>query len=371
MILAPRFRRRPFGWRHHYPVQGIAPNLHLDRGPGIRRTLEMLDPIPLTVARLQGHFTVELIDAATGLVRRRLEFPNLVTNAALDAIGNGAGLAINNMASFLAVGTGSVAPAFTDTALAAQTGVRTSADGGQADTNGFTAGPPEFYWRRRTREFTEAESNGNLTECGLFSALTGGTMFCRQLFRDAGGTPTTVVKTSSDRLRVTYELRSYPDTTDGSLARTISGSAYTVTVRPVNQQNVGTAAVWSFGGAGTFPWEFAASTLTARAASAAAETNTLRARNIATGRGDFGTTAQPNGANAIAAYTAGTRYRDFTQIWEPAVANYALGIGTIGGMELGGLSSPSHQLVWSPRLPKTSVRRLTLVLRFAWDRFTI
>src|SRR5690606_9804975 len=64
---------------------------------------------------VEGYFTVELIHARTGLVKRRLHFRNLITNAGLDALAGGT--AINDLVNYLAVGTGSSEPSYTDTTL--------------------------------------------------------------------------------------------------------------------------------------------------------------------------------------------------------------------------------------------------------------
>jgi len=57
---------------------------------------------------IEGWFTVELIHARTGLVKRRLRFRNLITNAGLNALGSGT--RIGSLIQYLAVGTGSNEP---------------------------------------------------------------------------------------------------------------------------------------------------------------------------------------------------------------------------------------------------------------------
>src|SRR5690606_35179901 len=132
---------------------------------------------------VEGYFTVELIHARTGLVKRRLHFRNLITDAGLDAMAGGVG--ISSLINYLAVGTGSSEPSYTDTTLNAEV-ARTNNNGGFGDSDAVVgSGDLVEYWRRiRTRVFTQAEANGNLTELGFFSAASGGTMWNRQLFRD-------------------------------------------------------------------------------------------------------------------------------------------------------------------------------------------
>src|SRR5690606_35683965 len=158
---------------------------------------------------VEGHCTVELIHARTGLIKRRLHFRNLITDAGLDALAGGAG--IGGLINYLAVGTGSSWPSYADTSLDAEI-ERTTSNGGFGDSDAMVgSGDLVEYWRRiRTRVFTEDQANGNLAELGFFSSSSGGTMWNRQLFRDELGNPTTITKTNEDQLRVTYEYRIYP-----------------------------------------------------------------------------------------------------------------------------------------------------------------
>src|SRR5690606_975085 len=117
---------------------------------------------------VEGYFTVELIHARTGLVKRRLHFRNLITDAGLDALAGGA--RITDLINYLAVGTGSSEPSYTDTTLNAEV-ARTNSNGGFGDSDARVGdGDLVEYWRRiRTRVFTEAQANANLTELGFFS----------------------------------------------------------------------------------------------------------------------------------------------------------------------------------------------------------
>src|SRR2546430_17063399 len=73
--------------------------------------------VPVSI-KVKGKLVVELIHAATGIVKRRLEFDNLITDAGLNGVGNvGTTLALTNWAG---CGTGSTAPANSDTALVAE-----------------------------------------------------------------------------------------------------------------------------------------------------------------------------------------------------------------------------------------------------------
>src|SRR5690606_12005725 len=264
---------------------------------------------------VEGYFTVELIHARTGLVKRRLHFRNLITNAGLDALAGGA--AISDLINYLAVGTGSSEPSYTDTALNAEV-ARTNSDGGFGDSDAMVgSGNLVEYWRRiRTRVFTQDQANGNLAELGFFSAASGGTMWNRQLFRDELGQPTTITKTSEDQLRVTYEYRVYPPWDDLVQEIEVNGVPTEVVNRP---QLVSSSNTW-----GSSNFRSALRGLGGVGASRvqAYETDTLPARN-----GSPSGTEVAASSHEVQSYTQGTWYREREARWEPSVANFATGIG--------------------------------------------
>ena len=156
---------------------------------------------------LSGYFHVQLIDVSTGIIKQELRFKNLLTNGFMNGVGSGIftnGIGPSGF-THLAVGTGNSTPAFTNTTLDNEVS-RTNSNGGIADVLGSSASP-EYGFVRRTRVFTTAQANGNLSELGFFNAASGGTLLNRALFRDSVGNPTTIVKTNQDILVVVYEWR--------------------------------------------------------------------------------------------------------------------------------------------------------------------
>lgn len=114
--------------------------------------------------------TIEIHDAITGRLLRREKQHNLVVlagrNLVRDAI-NGAGGSYT--LTHFAVGTGTAAPASTDTALGAEVWrdvvTKRTPDAGKLTIH--------YY-------LSSTAANGNaLTEAGLFNAASGGTMFAR------------------------------------------------------------------------------------------------------------------------------------------------------------------------------------------------
>jgi len=300
---------------------------------------------------VEGYFTVELIHARTGLVKRRLHFRNLITDAGLDALAGGTG--ISNLINYLAVGTGSSEPSYTDTTLNAEI-ARTNNNGGFGDSNAMVGeGNLVEYWRRtRTRVFTEAQANANLAELGFFSASSGGTLWNRQLFRDELGNPTTITKTNEDQLRVTYEYRVYPPWDDVVQEIEVNGVPVEVVNRP---QEVANALVWgpsgalnSLGSVGT-------------AGFTALETDTLPGRSSSPSGGASAS------SHTVQSYTPGTFYREREARWEPSVANFATGIGLFRSSATGG-STVIFASKITPKIMKQDTQRLIVMERWTYAR---
>jgi hypothetical protein len=300
---------------------------------------------------IEGWFTVELIHARTGLVKRRLRFRNLITNAGLNALGSGT--RIDDLIQYLAVGTGSNTPSFTDTALQAEI-ARTNSNGGFADVNTANgSGDTLVYWSRvLTRVFTESQANGNLAELGFFNQATGGTLWNRQLFLDELGNPTVITKTNEDQLRVQYEYRIYPPMADNVQNIVINGVDTIVTSRPAQVANV---SLWGSTGA----MRNLGATLSAT--TWASETATLIGRS----GGTQGTSA---GSNVYQAYTPGTFYREVQTTLGPSQANFATGLQYLAISVFG---SCYYQMVFNPKIPKTDTQRLEIMHRITFNRVTI
>lgn len=312
----------------------------------IRRDIELLHERKFY---LEGFFEVDLIDARSGLIKEHYEFRNLLTDAGMNAIGT-TGNTLTTLFQYMGVGTGNTAPANNQTALVAEILPRTLSNGGTGDT--FTSGPSFDYWEgTRVRLFVEAEANGTLAELGLFNAATAGTMSVRQLFKDSGGTPITIVKTSSDQLRITYKWRIYPDTTSDTQTITITGVSTLITNRAYDIDNTGAwgqTLLTSFGS-----WTNHAT---------AWENDVLPS-----------TTGVQSGSNAamssaiVQAYGSGNFYRDIEFKWEPAVANFATGIGSITSAPHASSNSNSIS-TFSPKIAKDNTKRVTLMSRYSWAR---
>lgn len=309
------------------------------------------------ITGIGGLFHVELRDARTGFIKQSFSMPNIITSAGLNEFLGGSTAVFNTLVLNAGVGTNNTAPTLSDTALGAQVGGRVVATGGVPDESGTVITSPEYVWRKQTREWGTTEGNGNLTEVGLFSAATGGLMWCRSLFKDAGGTPITVTKTSSDILRVTYETRLYPALADATqTALNISGTNYDVTWRPVSR------TLW--------PFALWSDNLNAVPRNNSAEIGTATALLTRFGT-DFGigTVLVPNGT-PTASYNSATLTVSRTHIWTPAAGALSVRSLQLGALvNSAGLRCPYHGLI-ATVLNKTGSNQLALNYEIAWSRVT-
>lgn len=325
------------------------------------RTRELLLTMPS--ARFEGVVTVELVHARTGLIKRRLEFKNLITDAGLNYLGTGA---ISSAVNFIGVGTSGTAPANSDTALGAEILPR-SAGGGDADVYGYVAGPPAYFYRRISRAFTETQANGNLTEFGVFDGSAGGTLWARQLFKDGLGNPTTITKTNQDQLKISYEIRVYPPTVDASGTQAVTGVGNVDWVSRAANLGGGASGWDHFMGSGGGPF--------------GAWTNNgallLDSQTLGTTAGTPTGASQFAGRSSatVAAYVSGNKYREVEYAWDPAAGTLTGGsvIHTVCFTSAMGVGTAMYQtrLAINPggaTIAKSNLQRLKLTLRYPWDR---
>lgn len=327
-------------------------------------------------AGMAGYFMVDLIDAKSGKIKEHYEFPNLITNVGLDQVAQGA--AQTTLFDYLGVGTNAGVPAFTDTALGAEV-IRTD-DNGEFDSLEIDGGPitgsggaldSPYWFKRIVRFFFESEANGNLTELGWFNQAAGGTMTVRSLFKDGGGSPIVITKTSSDQLRITYETRMYPhvgnNPPDGNPNSRFSSG--TVTLGPTLHE-------WSGSSIGIFGsewgWHGGFGML-------GASLNTYTAYAGPSGTTLLHPTASSDqipglvvaDINTKEAYSVGSFQQNMLATWNASTANFGPGgikVFTIRASPTTG-SAPRHfQLVISESIPKTTTERVRLRFRITVNR---
>ncbi len=289
-----------------------------------------------TAMRLRGFFELDLIHARTGLIAQKLNFENLIVNTGLDSAGIEP---IGTVLAFCAVGTGNAVPSVTDISLQAEL-ARTNAAGGVADVLGYNTAEG-FAWARRTRLFTTAQANGNIAEIGILRNSTGAPMWSRTLPRDGNGNPTVITKTSDFELRVTYELRIYPQA-ETIYSGLVNGTAMDITVRQANQST----------------WNPLLTLYHSTFTFSRAHTGGL---GPVTGS-PSGTTFNFTSA-ALAAYVAGNYHRDCLFTWGAATANATLKSFADAGI------AAQHQHEWAVGQTKVNTQKLDILARQSWTRF--
>lgn len=293
--------------------------------------------------KLEGIISVCVCDKQ-GNPKYKNHFKNLITDLGMDAAVS-QGLVL--LAQYCGFGTGSQTPTVSDTSLAAPFGDRLAYS---STSTGNSSGSPVWYSYCRTNYIFPAGSvTGTLAEIGFFSAPTGGTMWSRSLVKDSNGNPTTVTVLSDEIVYVTYEVRKYSPSSDvtGTFSLSVNGTPtdFTYTVRASRVNTTQTSGEYWYGCAA----------LGGEGSVLAYETDALGSvTNYPSGSAVSGTATESS-------YVAGSFTQEIQCIFDPAVANFNTGIGSLE-------VDKGFQISFSPKLPKNSDRRLVLPVNITWSR---
>lgn len=281
--------------------------------------------------------------------RYKTEFKNLIVDQGLN---NAASTAINTLVTRCKVGTSSGIPTTSDTALGQQVGSYTPV---VTSTYNHSSGNPVWYtYGRYTYTFPVGSVNGALREIGFFDSSDN--MFSHALIKDGAGNPTTVTVLADEQLFVTYEVRKYPLATDqtGSFTLTINGTdtSFTYTARPALINTIISSHYWH----GSHQLGVDTNT-----------DNNIIAYLVAYESQELGTvTGTPTGTAVAGSGTIDTYIEDSFKstlncVFDPAVANFTNGIGSM-------VLNRGFQVSFNPPIPKTSDRRLVLPLSIIYSR---
>jgi len=148
------------------------------------------------VIRLRGGIELQLRNALNGQIVEKRILNNLVVTAGrrfvLQQIASSE-IVTSHTFERIAVGTGTVAPATSDTALGSET---TRIAIGTFTTSNLTSNPPS--WRAEISLNTD-EGNTTLGEVGILNSSSGGTLLARATFA-------TINKTTSNTLNISYTI---------------------------------------------------------------------------------------------------------------------------------------------------------------------
>ena len=276
-------------------------------------------------------------------------FDNIITDAGLEYMG-----ANNGWLDACQVGSGTATPVAGDTALASFVAGTTSQ---QTTTQTAQSSSPWYGATTITYRFAEGDAAGNLSEVGIGTAATAGTLFSRALITDGSGTATTITVLADEFLDVTYQVQLVPPTTDTTFNVTDSGPDGTVHAVTLRASNVDISSAVSKGwGVGSNGNEVRVTTRT----------------NVAAWSGAIGTIdAAPAGSQDAPASVVDDAYVG-SSLERTATANFGLNDANfdIQSLQFAFFSAGTWQAEFNPVIPKTSTKTLSFDLKVSWTRTT-
>jgi hypothetical protein len=268
-------------------------------------------------------------------------FCNLITDTGLDLIGSSA-----SWLNSCRVGSGTTAPAASDTDLVSYTGTNSSI---QSSVSAAQSTPPYYISKTLTYRFNAGLASGNLSEIGVFTTSgAGGIMFSRALILDSGGSPTTITIQEDEILDALYEFRIYPPTDDQTGSINLGGVEYAWIGRASLVTSSGVAG-WTTGVAATSP----------NPTYSAAYNGVLGAITVDPS-GSTGSVSSAVGA----AYVPGSYEASATYTWGVTVGNVSGGISAVKFK----LGMGAWKFGFTPSIPKDSSHTLILSMKHTWAR---
>lgn len=275
--------------------------------------------------------------------------PNLITDGGLDQIGKGAPF------KYCSVGSGTAAPANTDSALATLVATTTVAP---TQTVGAQSSSPYYGYANYTFVFAQGAAAGNLSEVGVGWGSGGSNLFSRALISP------TITVLSDEVLTVVYQVRQYVPTTDVTGSVTIGGTSRSFVARAA--YCTGATTIQGWGGpsladaaspnGGVYMASIGSFANVAFAAAAAL--------GAITGAPTGGGTGWFQTSITLAAYVDGNHYKDMTIAGGIGDANLTGGIGCfVMQCSLG-----CYQFSFSPVLEKDNTKTISLTFRVSWAR---
>jgi len=143
--------------------------------------------------KLKGTVTLKMYDADGKLIHEQCN-PNLIVTVGKSYLATwlAAASQAGKFMSYIALGTGSASPTVGDTSLQSE-----FSGGGYSRQQGTLTGSSNVWQNVAT--FPAGNGTGAITEAGLFSAVTSGTMFARQVFA-------VVNKASGNTVIITWQV---------------------------------------------------------------------------------------------------------------------------------------------------------------------
>jgi hypothetical protein len=275
-------------------------------------------------------------------------FDNLITDAGLNLMGTDSGFM-----TACQVGTDNTAPTNGDTAL----GARVDGHSWTDFSDSIQSSSPWYGAGTVTYEFDPSASDVNLSEVGVGTATTGGTLFSRALIVDGGGSPTTISLLTGEILEVVYQLQLIPPTGDVVTTVTDPNTAtdHEVTLRACDVDVIrGTNSGWGVratsDGAVELGNEFSALAYTG-----------------AIGTIDAAPTGTQDGPGAVVtdAYVDASLERTGTITFGLSDANFA-----VRSLKFHWRNGGTWQAEFDPVITKDNTQTLAIGVSVTWDRTT-
>lgn len=318
---------------------------------------------PVLHSKLGGRFKLETFGPNRELRRSTGWFRNLITDYGMERYVSQS--SNTTVRYWCHVGTGSAAPAFTDTALDQWTAV-TGTSVRNESTASIASGNPRWIGYQNTYQFAPgfAGGNVNISEIGLGSNDTNINLRHRALVLDQFEQPTTISVLSDEYLEVTFELRfySYMDDVVGQI--TLDGSVYDYIIRPSNHDAFDGSGPGGFSGwinnisatSGPALRIFPTSTTICRVYD-----GTIGSIDASTPSGSTLSCTTTSGTSQSCTYDGGLSFTNTTNLFIPVnQGNLAGGIRSLATRS----GAYSSQIQFTPAIPKTA----DYILSFSWKQ---
>jgi hypothetical protein len=162
------------------------------------RFISLKDPVDLGF-KMYGEFHVT--KKTRGIITQELKFRNIITDIGLKEVAALTGASLATLFNYCQLGTGSTTPTSSDTALTAYANYRSSS------SSSYQLGSTNDRYFKVQWDYSAGAVVGTWTELAIaWSTATSGNIFCRMLFKDDSGNPTSVMTTSDDTLTIVYYL---------------------------------------------------------------------------------------------------------------------------------------------------------------------
>ena len=298
-----------------------------------------------------------VIRSAMGVIKRELEFCNLIVDEGLDEMATGQRIEV--LMDYCYVGLNDTPAAFSDTMNALNA---TGSTNNQTTTISWENSNQNLLFSR-VFHFVPSD-NIHSVDLAEIAIGTNTRLLSRTLFKDTGGASTTVKLAPTDSMDIHYDLRMYPPLLDVNSVLTIGADSYDLTDRACN---IGGAISLSYSEyrRGIIP-------IVARATTA----NALEPKNSAP--------AFPAGAYNATSYTTDAYVNGSFELtrhfsWDANKINFAGGVCVfVFSASYDYVIECRHQQlyvkqgtpdpVFGTRLPKQAGKELTLSVKTSWGR---